>query len=183
MVVVDISEEAGMQTVNKIKENGGEAKFVKADVTKEADIKNYVRKTIDSYGKIDIFLNNAGWEGKIMPLIDYPTGVFDQLMTINVHGLPHMIEQKSGAVVNTASGAGLLATPNMMAYGASKHAVLGMTKTAGVEVAPHGVRVNAVCPGVVNTAMMRSIESGFGQGDSAAAETASGSNDSGWPVC
>ncbi len=68
MVVVDLSEEAGMLTVNKIKENGGEAQFVKADVTKEADIKNYVQKTIDSYGKIDIFLNNAGWEGKIMPL-------------------------------------------------------------------------------------------------------------------
>ncbi|MCU6599348.1 glucose 1-dehydrogenase [Peribacillus frigoritolerans] len=180
VVVVDLSEEAGLLTVNKIKENGGEAKFVKADVTKEDDIKNYVQKTIDSYGKIDIFLNNAGWEGKIMPLIDYPTEVFDQLMSINVRGvflglkhvLPHMIEQKSGAVVNTSSGAGLLATPNMVAYGASKHAVLGMTKTAGVEVAPHGVRVNAVCPGVVNTAMMRSIESGFGQGDSAAAETA-----------
>ncbi|MFJ7364556.1 SDR family NAD(P)-dependent oxidoreductase [Peribacillus frigoritolerans] len=180
VVVVDLSEEAGMLTVNKIKENGGEAIFVKADVTKEDDIKNFVQKTINSYGKIDIFLNNAGWEGKIMPLIDYPTEVFDQLMSINVRGvflglkhvLPHMIEQKSGAVVNTASGAGLLATPNMVAYGASKHAVLGMTKTAGVEAAPHGVRVNAVCPGVVNTAMMRSIESGFGQGDSAAAETA-----------
>ncbi|WP_347942402.1 glucose 1-dehydrogenase [Peribacillus simplex] len=181
VVVVDLSEEAGMITVNEIKEKGGEAIFDKADVTNEEDIKNYVQKTIDSYGKIDIFLNNAGWEGKIMPLVDYPTEVFDQLMSINVRGvflglkhvLPYMIEQKSGAVVmNTASGAGLLATPNMVAYGASKHAVLGMTKTAGVEVAPHGVRVNAVCPGVVNTAMMRSIESGFGQGDSAAAETA-----------
>nr|WP_318262172.1 SDR family NAD(P)-dependent oxidoreductase [Peribacillus simplex] len=79
MVVVDLSEEAGLLTVNKIKENGGEAKFVKADVTKEDDIKNYVQKSIDSYGKIDIFLNNAGWEGKIMPFIDYPTEVFDQL--------------------------------------------------------------------------------------------------------
>ncbi|MGE7591937.1 SDR family NAD(P)-dependent oxidoreductase [Peribacillus frigoritolerans] len=76
VVVVDLSEEAGMLTVNKIKENGCEVKFVKADVTKEADIKNYIRKTIDSYGEIDIFLNNAGWESKIMPLIDYPTGGF-----------------------------------------------------------------------------------------------------------
>ncbi|MFF2857767.1 SDR family NAD(P)-dependent oxidoreductase, partial [Peribacillus sp. NPDC058002] len=87
VVVVDLSEEAGMLTVNEIKEKGGEAKFVKADVTNEDDIKNYVQKTIDSYGKIDIFLNNAGWEGKIMPLINYPTEVFDQLMSINVRGV------------------------------------------------------------------------------------------------
>ena len=180
VVVVDLSEEAGMTTVNAIKEQGGEAIFVKADVTKEEDIKGYVQTTIDTYGKIDIFLNNAGWEGKIIPLVDYPTEVFDTLMAINVRGvflgmkyvLPHMIAQKSGAIVNTASGAGLLATPNMVAYGASKHAVLGMTKTAGVEAAPYGVRVNAVAPGVVNTNMMRSIESGYGQGNAEAAEAA-----------
>ncbi|MCQ6278593.1 SDR family NAD(P)-dependent oxidoreductase [Bacillus sp. EB600] len=178
VVVVDLSDEAGTVTVNLIQENGGEALFVKADVTSEEDIKAYVEKTISKYGKIDIFLNNAGWEGKIVPLVDYPTEVFDKLMAINVRGvylglkyvLPHMIEQKGGAIVNTSSGAGLAATPSMVAYGASKHAVLGMTKTAAFEAAPHGVRVNAVCPGVVNTAMMRSIESGFGQGDPAAAE-------------
>lgn len=178
VVVVDLSEDAGMLTVNQIKEKNGEAIFVKADVTKEEDIKGYVQKAIDTYGKIDIFINNAGWEGKILPLVDYPTEVFDNLMAINVRGvflgmkhvLPHMIKQKSGAIVNTASGAGLLATPNMVAYGASKHAVLGMTKTAGVEAAPYGVRVNAVCPGVVNTQMMRSIESGYGKGDKEAAE-------------
>jgi 3alpha(or 20beta)-hydroxysteroid dehydrogenase len=178
VVVVDLSEVAGMATVNAIKEKGGEAIFVKADVTKEEDIKGYVDATINTYGKIDIFLNNAGWEGKILPLIDYPTEVFDALIAINVRGvflglkyvLPHMIAQKSGAIVNTASGAGLVATPHMVAYGASKHAVLGMTKTAGFEAAPHGVRVNAVCPGVVNTNMMRSIESGFGNGNAEAAE-------------
>ena len=193
VVVVDLSEEAGMVTVNKIKEKNGEAIFVKADVTKEEDIKGYVKKTIDTYEKIDIFLNNAGWEGKIVSLVDYPTEVFDNLIAINVRGvflgmkyvLPHMMAQKSGAIVNTSSGAGLLATPNMVAYGASKHAVLGMTKTAGVEAAPYGVRVNAVCPGVVNTQMMRSIESGYGKGNQEAAEAArtNGSNDSRWPLC
>lgn len=180
VVVVDLSEEAGIVTVNKIKEKNGEAIFVKADVTKEEDIKSYVKKTIDTYGKIDIFLNNAGWEGKIVSLVDYPTEVFDNLIAINVRGvflgmkyvLPHMMAQKNGTIVNTSSGAGLLATPNMVAYGASKHAVLGMTKTAGVEAAPYGVRVNAVCPGVVNTQMMRSIESGYGKGNQEAAEAA-----------
>lgn len=162
-------------------------------VTKEEDIKSYVKKTIDTYEKIDIFLNNAGWEGKIVSLVDYPTEVFDNLIAINVRGvflgmkyvLPHMMAQKSGAIVNTSSGAGLLATPNMVAYGASKHAVLGMTKTAGVEAAPYGVRVNAVCPGVVNTQMMRSIESGYGKGSGSCrgSKKTNGSNDSRWPLC
>jgi NAD(P)-dependent dehydrogenase (short-subunit alcohol dehydrogenase family) len=180
VIVVDLSEELGQQTVNQITEKGGEATFVKADVSNEEDIKGYVQKTIDTYGKIDIFLNNAGWEGKITPLVDYPTEIFDKVMAINVRGvflgmkyvLPYMIEQKSGAIVNTASVAGLQATPSLIAYGASKHAVVGMTKTAGVEAAPHGVRVNAVLPGVVNTAMMRSIESGYGQGNEEVAEAA-----------
>lgn len=178
VVVVDLSEESGMITVNQIKEHGGEAIFVKTDVTKEEDIQNYVQTTIDTYGKIDIFLNNAGWEGKMLPLVDYPTDVFDMVMNINVRGvflglkyvLPFMIKQKSGTVVNTASAAGFVGTPSMVAYGASKHAVLGITKTAGIEAAPHGVRVNAVCPGVVNTAMMRSIEKGFAGGNEEAAE-------------
>jgi NAD(P)-dependent dehydrogenase (short-subunit alcohol dehydrogenase family) len=180
IIVVDLSEELGQETVNQIREKGGEATFVKADVSNEEDIKGYVQETIDTYGKIDIFLNNAGWEGKITPLVDYPTEIFDKVMAINVRGvflgmkyvLPYMIEQKSGAIVNTASVAGLQATPSLIAYGASKHAVVGMTKTAGVEAAPHGVRVNAVLPGVVNTAMMRSIESGYGQGNAEVAEAA-----------
>lgn len=180
VAVVDLSEEAGNETVKQVQANGGEAVFIKADVTKEEDIKAYVEQTIKTYGKIDIFLNNAGWEGKVVPLVDYPTEVFDRLMAINVRGvflglkhvLPYMIAQKSGAVVNTASVAGLVATPDMVAYGASKHAVLGMTKTAGFEAAPHGVRVNAVLPGVVNTQMMRSIESGYGKGNQDAAEAA-----------
>ncbi|MEH7177994.1 glucose 1-dehydrogenase [Neobacillus vireti] len=177
VVIVDISEDAGMVTVNQITTQGGEAIFIQTDVTKEEDIQNYVQTTIDRYGKIDIFLNNAGWEGKISSLVDYPTEEFDRVMSINVRGvflglkyvMPYMIAQKSGAIVNTASAAGLQGTPNLAAYGASKHAVLGLTKTAGFEGAIHGIRVNAVCPGPVNTEMMCSIERGFGKGDPEAA--------------
>lgn len=180
VVVVDLAEDLGQVTVDQVKENGGDAIFVKADLTKEADIKNYVEKTIEAYGKIDILMNNAGWEGQIIPLVDYPTEVFDKVMDLNVRGaflgmryvLPYMNEQKSGSIVNVASGAGFLGTPNMVAYGASKHALLGMTKTAGVEVAANNVKVNAVCPGVVDTDMMRSIESGFAGGDEEGAAAA-----------
>lgn len=180
VVVVDLSEALGNETLKQLKDAGADAIFVKADLTQEADIKKYVDETIETYGKVDILMNNAGWEGKISPLVEYDSEIFDKVMALNVKGaflgmkfvLPYMYEQKSGAIVNIASGAGLLGTPNMVAYGASKHALLGMTKTAGVEAAPHGVWVNAVCPGVVDTDMMRSIESGFAGGDKAGAEAA-----------
>ncbi|GER67207.1 short chain dehydrogenase [Weizmannia acidilactici] len=178
VVVADLSEEMGEETVRRIHEIGGDAIFVRTDVSKSEDVQSYVRAALDTYGKIDILLNNAGWEGKMIPLVDYPEEVFDKLMGINVRGvflgmkyvLPHMIRQKSGVIVNTASVAGMVGTSEMVAYGASKHAVIGMTKTAGIEAAPSGVRVNAVCPGVVDTEMMRKIEGGFARGDTAAAE-------------
>lgn len=170
--VVDLNPELGTQTVELIKNNGGEAMFIRADVSSEDDVKNYVKETVDSYGTVDVFLNNAGWEGVMKPLIEYPVESFDKVMNINVRGvflglkhvLPIMMTQKSGTVVNTASIAGLQATPKIAAYGASKHAVLGLTKTAAVESAPHGVRVNAVCPGFVNTRMFNSISEGFAPG-------------------
>ncbi|MDR7075742.1 NAD(P)-dependent dehydrogenase (short-subunit alcohol dehydrogenase family) [Neobacillus niacini] len=178
VVIVDLQEESGMNVVNEINEDGGEAIFIKTDVTKEEDVKNYVHVTIDRYSKIDILLNNAGWLGEVVPIVDYPVDVFDRVMDINVRGvflgmkyvLPHMMTQKSGAIVNTASAAGLLGTPNLVAYGASKHAVLGMTKSAGVEAAPHGVRVNAICPGGVDTSMLDSVVFGYSKGNAEEAE-------------
>src|SRR5258708_19775255 len=115
---------------------------------------------------MDGFFNKAGIEGKVARTAEYDEAVFDAVMGINVKGvflglrhvLPVMIAQKSGAVVNTASVAGLVATPGMPAYVASKHAVIGLTKTAAGEVARDGVRVNAVCPGPVETRMIHSLE-------------------------
>jgi len=166
VVVVDRDAAAGEATAGIIKQQGGEAKFVAADVTKSADVANYVKETLDTYGRIDCFFNNAGIEGALAHTADYDEAMFDQVIGINVKGvflglrhvLPVLIKQKSGSVVNTASVAGLVATPGMPAYVASKHAVIGLTKTAAGEVAREGVRVNAVCPGPVDTRMIHSLE-------------------------
>lgn len=166
VVVVDRDAAAGEATAGIIRQQGGEAKFVAADVTKSADVANYVKETLDAHGRIDVFFNNAGIEGTVAHTADYDEAMFDQVLGVNVKGvflglrhvLPVLIKQKAGAVVNTASVAGLVATPGMPAYVASKHAVIGLTKTAAGEVARQGVRVNAVCPGPVDTRMIHSLE-------------------------
>jgi NAD(P)-dependent dehydrogenase (short-subunit alcohol dehydrogenase family) len=166
VVVVDHDAASGEATAGIIKQQGGEAKFIRADVTKSADVANYVSETLAAYGKIDCFFNNAGIEGKVAHTADYDEAMFDQVIGVNVKGvflglrhvLPVLLKQKSGSVVNTASVAGLVATPGMPAYVASKHAVIGLTKTSAGEVARQGIRVNAVCPGPVDTRMIHSLE-------------------------
>ena len=175
VVVVDRDAAAGEATAGIIKQQGGEARFIAADVTKSADVANYVAATLDAYGKIDCFFNNAGIEGKVAHTADYDEAMFDQVIGVNVKGvflglrhvLPVLLKQKSGSVVNTASVAGLVATPGMPAYVASKHAVIGLTKTAAGEVARQGVRVNAVCPGPVDTRMIHSLEAQLNPSDPA----------------
>jgi NAD(P)-dependent dehydrogenase (short-subunit alcohol dehydrogenase family) len=166
VVVVDRDGAGAQATAGIIRQNGGDAVAVTADVTKSADVKAYVTAAIDNYGRIDCFFNNAGIEGKLAPTAEYDEGMFDAVIGVNVKGvflglrhvLPEMIRQGGGAVVNTASVAGLTATPGMPAYVASKHAVIGLTKTAAGEVARQGIRVNAVCPGPVDTRMIHALE-------------------------
>ena len=166
VVVVDRDQAGGEATVGIIRQHGGEAQFVQADVTKAADVQNYVKTALDAYGRIDCFFNNAGIEGNVAHTAEYDEAMFDQVIAVNLKGvflglrhvLPVMLRQKAGAVVNTASVAGLVATPGMPAYAASKHAVIGLTKAAAGECAPGGVRVNAVCPGPVDTRMIHSLE-------------------------
>ena len=166
IVVVDRDRDGGEATAGIIRQQGAEALFVAADVTKSADVQNYVKAALDAYGRIDCFHNNAGIEGSWQHTAEYDEAMFDQVIAINVKGvflglrhvLPVMLRQNSGAIVNTASVAGLVATPGMPAYVASKHAVIGLTKTAAGEVAKSGVRVNAVCPGPVDTRMIHSLE-------------------------
>ena len=166
VAVVDISCDQGNETVRLIKEQGGEAIFICADVSSAADVQNYVKETLAVYGRIDVFLNNAAWEGAVNSIVKYPDDIFDKVMAINVRGvflglkhvLPVMITQRSGAVVNTGSTNAFIPSLGMVAYTASKHAVLGITKTAALENGRYGIRVNAVCPGAVNTRMLRSLE-------------------------
>lgn len=147
----------------------GELLAVQADVTREDQTEDYVNKTIEAFGTIDIFFNNAGIEGKIQPLVDVSLEDFEKVQAVNVRGvflglkhvLPTMIAKGSGSVINMSSTGGLDGSPNLSPYITSKHAVTGISKTAALEVAQHNVRVNSVHPCPVNTRMMRSIESGF----------------------
>jgi len=178
VVVVDRDGAGAQATIGIIRQNGGEAIAVTADVVKAEDVKAYVKAAIETYGRIDCFFNNAGIEGKLAPTAEYDEAMFDAVIGVNVKGvflglrhvLPEMIRQGSGAVVNTASVAGLVATPGMPAYVASKHAVIGLTKTVAGEVARQGIRVNAVCPGPVDTRMIHALERQISPDNPAAVE-------------
>lgn len=173
LVVVDRDGDGAKRVAETIKQQGGDALAVTADVTKGTDVHAYVRAAVETYGRIDCFFNNAGIEGKVAPTAEYDEEMFDQVIGVNVKGvflglrhvLPVMIAQKSGAIVNTASVAGLVASPNMPAYVASKHAVVGLTKVAAGENGRFGIRVNAVCPGPVDTRMIHSIEAQINPSD------------------
>jgi NAD(P)-dependent dehydrogenase (short-subunit alcohol dehydrogenase family) len=178
VVVVDRDADAGEGVAGAIRQQGGEARFIVADVTKAADVQAYVKATLEAFGRIDCFFNNAGIEGKVALLTETDEAVFDQVMAVNVKGvflglrhvLPVMIRQKTGAVVNTASVAGLVGNPGMPVYSASKHAVIGLTKSASAEVARDGVRINAVCPGPVDTRMIHSVQAQLDPANPEAAE-------------
>jgi NAD(P)-dependent dehydrogenase (short-subunit alcohol dehydrogenase family) len=162
VLVVDRDAEAAAAVAFEI---GKAAAYQAADVTRAAEVAAYVQAALDRFGRIDCFHNNAGIEGKVAHTAEYDEAMFDAVMAVNVKGvflglrhvLPVMLRQGSGAVVNTASIAGLVGTPGMPAYVASKHAVIGLTKVAAGEVGPQGIRVNAVCPGPIATRMIADI--------------------------
>jgi len=166
VMVVDINLAAASETAAAINALGGQAQSLQADVSKAADVQAYVEGTVNTFGRIDAFFNNAGIEGVISPLAEYPEDVWDRVISINLKGcflglrhvLPVMLAQQKGTIINTASVAGTVGAPNMGAYSASKHAILGLTRTAAGEVGRQGVRVNAICPGPINTRMIRSLE-------------------------
>lgn len=173
VVVVDREAAAGEATAGLIREAGGEARFVAADVTRSGDVQGYVRAALDAYGAIDCFFNNAGIEGAVRPTAEYDEAVFDAVIAVNLKGvflglrhvLPVMLRQGGGSIVNTASTAGLAGSPGLSAYVASKHGVIGLTRTAASEYGHAGIRVNAVCPGPTDTRMIRSLEEQSAPGD------------------
>ena len=162
VLVVDRDGEAAAAVAAEI---GNGAIACTADVTRTADVQAYVARALEAFGRIDCFFNNAGIEGRVTHTAEYDEDMFDAVIGVNVKGvflglrhvLPVMIRQGSGTVVNTASTAGLIGTPGMPAYVASKHAVIGLTKVAAGDVGPQGVRVNAVCPGPISTRMIADI--------------------------
>jgi len=150
-----------------------EVQAVEADVTEEDGVKEYVRAAVEKFGTIDAFYNNAGVEGEVKAIQDYPLEAFRKVLDVNVVGvflgmkyvLPVMLKQNKGSIVNTASIAGLVGSPHIAVYSASKHAVIGLTKSAAWECTGTGVRINCVCPGLIDSRMLSAIFQGRSGGN------------------
>lgn len=179
VLAVDLPDSQLDETVAAVRRVGGQVATYPADVTVASEVDGYVQAALDQFGQIDVFFNNAGIEGWVGPLLDYPENEFDRVFAVNVKGVflglqavgRAMQRAAGGAIINTASVAGLQATAQAAAYGASKSAVVGLTKSAAIAFVDDGIRVNAICPGPIETRMMRAMERGVNPDDPEAVHT------------
>jgi NAD(P)-dependent dehydrogenase (short-subunit alcohol dehydrogenase family) len=162
VIVSDVAEGAGEETVAAIRSAGGEARYVRCDVGDAAQVATLINGTVKTYGRLDVAFNNAGIEGALAPIAEVTEEAWERVLRVNLTGvflcmkyqIERMLEQGSGAIVNNASILGQVGFANASAYAAAKHGLLGLTRCAALEYSARGIRVNAVCPGFIVTPML-----------------------------